>query len=71
VRAASGETALPKLNIRLPEDDDHGPNPYDSKTNPKDLIQNRWLWDWKWWVGIISVVAGLALAEYLNGRLRF
>jgi hypothetical protein len=55
---------LPKLNIRLPEDDDHGPNPYDSKTNPKDLIQNRWLWDWKWWAGII--VLGLVL--YFTNR---
>lgn len=50
---------MPKLNIRLPEDDDHEPNPYDSKTNPKDLLKNRWLWDWTWWAGI--VVAGLVL----------
>jgi hypothetical protein len=42
----------PKLNIRLPEDDDHGPNPYDSKTEFKHT-QPRWLWDWTWWVGII------------------
>ena len=59
----------PKLHVRLPSDDEHEPNPYDSKTNPKDLLKNRWLWDWKWWAGIVAVVAGLTLAEYLNGRL--
>ncbi len=41
-----------KLNIRLPEDDNHGPNPYDSKT-PLIHQSPRWLWDWKWWLGII------------------
>lgn len=49
---------MPKLNIRLPEDDEHGPNPYDSKTEFKHT-QPRWLWDWSWWVGII--VLGLVL----------
>jgi hypothetical protein len=44
-----------KLNIRLPGDDEFEPNPYDSKTDPKDLLRNRWLWDWKWWLGIIVI----------------
>jgi hypothetical protein len=48
----------PKLHIRLPEDDEHGPNPYDSKTEWKHT-QPRWKWDWTWWLTII--VLGLAL----------
>lgn len=46
-----------KLHIRLPSDDQHGPNPYDSKT-PIEELTPRWLRDWKWWVSIaiISVV---------------
>ena len=56
---------MPKLSIRLPEDDEHEPNPYDSRTNPKDLLKNRWLW----WIGVLGVAVGLMLAEYFNGRL--
>lgn len=52
----------PKLNIRLPSDDDHGPNPYDSKT-PLKHQSPRWLWDWTWWVAIIIGAAVLYLTN--------
>lgn len=57
-----------KLNIRLPSDDQFEPNPYDSKTMPKDLLKNRWLWDWKWWVGILTFAGGIVVAGIINGR---
>ena len=44
-----------KPHIRLPGDDDHGPNPYSSKTEVKELQKNRWLWDWRWWAGIVAM----------------
>ncbi|HUR21491.1 MAG TPA: hypothetical protein VMZ90_11820 [Vicinamibacterales bacterium] len=50
---------MPKLNIRLPEDDHHGPNPYDSKT-PLIHQSPRWLWDWEWW--ITGIVSGTVMA---------
>jgi len=49
-----------KLHIRLPEDDEHGPNPYDSKTMPIDLPTNAWLASWQWW--ITALVAGCFIA---------
>lgn len=56
-----------KLNIRLPSDDDHGPNPYDSKTPPKALAP-AWLSSWGWWFQIIAMGAGLvAVRYYMNG----
>jgi hypothetical protein len=60
---------MTKLNIRLPDDDRFEPNPYDSKNSPKDLLKNRWLWDWKWWVGILTFAGGIVVAGIINGRI--
>lgn len=61
----------PKLNIRLPEDDRHGPNPYDSKT-PLKHQSPRWLWDWHWWIAIIvgGTIMGLS-SLYKAGQWPF
>jgi hypothetical protein len=55
-----------KLNIRLP--DDEGPNPYDSKTMPKDLPRNQWLVSWQWWVGALVAGAFIAGSAWWRGR---
>jgi hypothetical protein len=56
-----------KPSIRLPEDDEHGPNPYDSKTMPKDLPKNAWLTSWTWWATIIVMAIGLVVARKMTG----
>jgi hypothetical protein len=59
---------LGKPQIRLPSDDDNGPNPYDSKTpfQPAD-----WL-TWKWWSGIASLGIGFVLMrDFLDGKSFF
>lgn len=56
-----------KPQIRLP--DDEGPNPYDSKTVPKDLPKNAWLTSWGWWLSIALLAAGALLVRHFNGTL--
>lgn len=56
-----------KIHIRLPTD--HGPNPYDSRTQPRDLPKNEWLVSWGWWFTIIALGAGFTLTRYFNGTL--
>lgn len=53
-----------KLSIRLPTDT--GPNPYDSAT-PLKSLSPRWLWDWKWWIGIAVLSAVLYLVRVWRG----
>lgn len=56
-----------KPQIRLPEDDQHGPNPYDSKSALKDL-RPKWLSSWGWWVAVILGGLGWYVARKLNGN---
>jgi len=53
---------LTKLNIRLPTDE--GPNPYDSKTDPK-LLGPAWLTSWNWWFTIIAMGIGLTVVRLM------
>lgn len=55
-----------KPNIRLP--DDEGPNPYDSKTEYKDLPKNEWLVSWKWWVGALAAGAFIAWSAWWRSQ---
>lgn len=57
----------PKLQVRLPGDAEHGPNPYDSKTPIKDLGP-KWLSSWGWWVSIIVGGLGWYIARKLSGN---
>jgi hypothetical protein len=59
---------MPKLHIRLPEDDEDGPNPYDSKTPFKET-QPRWLWDWRIWVAAICFGLAYAVVVWFNRQL--
>jgi hypothetical protein len=56
-----------KLNIRLPEDDEDGPNPYDSRTDVKHQFP-RWIWDWRVWSGAICVGIAYYFVGKFNGR---
>jgi len=56
-----------KLNIRLPSDP--GPNPYDSKTMPSDLPENKWLVSIGWWATILALAGGFVFARWSNGSL--
>lgn len=58
---------MPKLNIRLPEDDEDGPNPYDSKTDVKHQYP-RWVWDWRVWAGAIVFGITAYIVGKINGR---
>lgn len=58
---------MTKLHIRLPTD--HGPNPYDSKTMPADLPENKWLVSLGWWATIIALGGGFVFARWSNGSL--
>lgn len=51
--------------IRLPQDDEHGPNPYDSRTPIKSLGP-RWLSDWTWWVRIAALAIGIVVVRYFS-----
>jgi len=58
----------PKLNVRLPGDAEHGPNPYDSKTPIRELGP-KWLSSWAWWVQIILFALVLVAVRYFtNGN---
>lgn len=56
-----------KLNIRLPSDT--GPNPYDSRTSPTDLPENKWLVSVGWWATIIMLGLGFVFGRWVNGSL--
>jgi hypothetical protein len=58
---------MTKLNIRLPEDDEDGPNPYDSKTDVKHH-HPRWMWDWRVWSGAACLAITYAVVLWLTGR---
>lgn len=54
-----------KPQIRLREDDEHGPNPYDSRTPIKDLGP-EWLSSWTWWLRIALLAIGIVAVRYLS-----
>lgn len=56
-----------KLNIRLPSDP--GPNPYDSKTMPSALPENKWLVSAGWWATIIMLGVGFVASRIVSGNL--
>lgn len=56
-----------KLNIRLPNDP--GPNPYDSKTMPNALPENKWLVSAGWWATIIMLGVGFVASRIVSGNL--
>lgn len=55
-----------KLNIRLPGDD--GPNPYDSRTQPKDLPGNQWLVSWQFWVKVAVLAAAATVFLWMRTK---
>lgn len=56
-----------KPQIRLPTD--HGPNPYDSKTMPSDLHENKWLVSVGWWFTVLALTGGFVFMRWTNGSL--
>lgn len=54
-----------KLNIRLPSDDEHEPNPWDSKTEFKGP---RWLWDWTFWLQLIAGGVTIGLIAWFKTK---
>ena len=58
-----------KLNIRLPTD--VGPNPYDSRTDPKDYPAKDWQIagrGFEWWFGVIGIGLVMGIAAYFKTK---
>jgi hypothetical protein len=58
-----------KLNVRLPGDE--GPNPYDSKTDPKDYPPKDWQIAGRgagWWFAIITMGLIWGFASWMKTK---